>query len=191
MAGIDKDWVGAYFDHGVDVNNRRVFLDQDIEAETIGPLVKGLYLMETIDPEAPIEMFISSFGGCVYESLAVYDIMNTIKCPIHTFGYGKIMSAAVLLIAAGEPGQRWISPHVAFMHHDWAADVGGKAQDLQTVVKHLEKIGQKWTHLLADHSSKPHKWWNLRAKKAADFYFTADEAIEWGVADQVWVEKSK
>jgi ATP-dependent Clp endopeptidase proteolytic subunit ClpP len=152
MTKLDKDWVDAYFDHGVDVTNRRVFLDQDIEASTVSPVVKGLYLMETIDPETPIEMFVSSYGGCVYEALAVYDIMNTIKCPIHMFGYGKIMSAAVLLIAAGEPGHRWVAPHASFMHHDWAA-------------------------------------WNHRAKKPADFYFTAEEALEWGVADSMWVEK--
>lgn len=190
MAKIDKDWVDAYFDNGVDVTNRRVFLDQDIDAETISPVVKGLYLMETIDKTSPIEMFISSYGGCVYEALAVYDIMNTIKCPIHTFGYGKIMSAAVLLIAAGEPGHRWISPHVSFMHHDWSAGVEGKAQELQILVKHYEDIGQKWTKLLASHTEKDQRWWNHRAKKPADFYFTAEEALEWGVADSMWVEKS-
>jgi ATP-dependent protease ClpP protease subunit len=75
------------------------------------------------------------------------------------------------------------------MHHDWAADVGGKAQDLQTIVKHYEDIGQQWTRLLAEHSTKDHRWWNLRAKKPADFYFTAEEALEWGLADSMWVEK--
>lgn len=190
MPKFEKDWVDAYFDHGVDVANRRVFLDSDIEASSIGPVVKGLYLMETESAEKPIEMFISSYGGCVYEALALYDIMNTIRCPIHTFGYGKIMSAAVLLIAAGEPGHRWVAPNVACMHHDWAAEIEGKAQDLQVLVKHYEEVGQKWTRLLADHSAKDHRWWNTRAKKPADFYFTAEEALSWGVADSMWVEKS-
>jgi len=186
---MDKDWVDAYFDHGIDVANRRVFLDQDIDEKSTSAVVKGLYLMETISEE-PIEMFISSFGGCVYESLAMYDIMNTVKCPIHTFGYGKIMSAAVLLIAAGQPGYRWIAPNVSFMHHDWAAEIEGKAQELQGMVKHYEKIGQDWTALLSKHTTKDKKWWNLRAKKPADFYFTADEALDWGVADQMWSEKN-
>jgi ATP-dependent Clp protease protease subunit len=187
---FDKDWVDAYFDHGIDIANRRVFLDQDIDHDSVGAVVKGLYLMETDNSSEPIEMFISSYGGCIYEALALYDIINTIKCPIHTFGYGKIMSAAVLLIAAGEPGCRWIAPHVAFMHHDWNAEVEGKAQDLQTVVRHYEAISQQWTKLLAKHTDKDVKWWNVRAKKPADFYFTADEALEWGVADSMWVEKN-
>lgn len=189
MAKIDKDWVEAYFDQGVDVTNRRVFLDQDIDAESISPVVKGLYLMETISRDEPIEMFISSYGGCVYEALALYDIMNTIKCPIRTFAYGKCMSAAPLLLAAGETGHRWVAPHAAFMHHDWGASMEGKAQELQILVKHYEDIGQQWTKLLAQHSNKDHRWWNHRAKKPADFYFTAEEALEWGLADSMWVEK--
>lgn len=189
MAKIEKDWVDAYFEHGVDITNRRVFLDSDIDEGSVGAVVRALYLMETISKDEPIEMFISSFGGSVYESLALYDIMNTIKCPIHTFGYGKIMSAAVLLIAAGEVGQRWISPHVAFMHHDWAAGIEGKGQDLQVTVKHYEQLNDAWTNLLAKHSNKDARWWNTRSRRAADFYFTADEALEWGVADSMWIEK--
>jgi ATP-dependent Clp protease protease subunit len=186
---FDKDWVDAYFDHGIDVKNRRVFLDADIECESIGAAVRGLYLMETVSNEEPVEIFISSYGGNVHEALAMYDIMNTIKCPIHTFAYGKCMSAAPLILAAGEPGHRWVAPHVAFMHHDWSAGVEGTASQVQAEVKHYEEIGKAWTELLAKHSSQNFKWWHTRAKKAADFYFTAEEAIEWGIADQMWMER--
>ena len=189
MAEIDKDWVEAYFDHGVDVTNRRVFLDQDIDSDSISPVVKGLYLMETIDSTKPIEMFISSYGGYVYDALAVYDIMNTVKCPVHTFGYGKVMSSAVLLIAAGKPGHRWVAPHASFMHHDWSAGMEGKAQELETLIKHNDAIGKKWTDLLAQHTNKDFRWWQHRSRKPADFYFSAEEALEWGVADSMWKEK--
>lgn len=100
---MKQEWVEAYFEHGVDVANRRVFIEE-INEETIVAAVKGLYLMETMDENAPCEMFISSYGGSIYDALALYDIMNTLKCPIHTFAYGKCMSSAVLLLAAGEPG---------------------------------------------------------------------------------------
>ena len=185
---MDKDWVDAYFTHGVDVSNRRVFLDQDIEESTSGPLIKGLYLMETISKE-PIEMFISSFGGCVYESLAIYDIMNTITCPIYTFGFGKIMSAAVLIIAAGEQGHRWVSPNASFMHHDWAAELEGKGQELHNTVKHLEHVNERWLKLLTKHTNKMITFWTNRSRRPSDFYFSAEEALDWGVADSMWVEK--
>jgi len=185
---IDKDWVDAYFDKGIDVANRRVFIG-DIDASTADSAIKGLYLMETESPETPVEVFISSLGGDVYEALALYDIINTIRCPVHTFAYGKCMSAAPLLLAAGAPGCRWVSPHCLFMHHDWAAEVEGKGSELINVVKHYEEIGKIWTTLFAERTNKNFKWWDTRAKKATDFYFSADEALEWGVADQFWVEK--
>jgi ATP-dependent Clp protease protease subunit len=136
-------------------------------------------------------MFISSYGGTLYDALALYDIMHTLSCPVHTFAYGKCMSAAPLLLAAGEPGKRWVAPNVAFMHHDWNDDdIGGTGAAIKGLVEHYDKIGNQWTALLARHSNKNFKWWNTRAKKPADFYFSADEALEWGVADNIWVEKS-
>jgi ATP-dependent Clp protease protease subunit len=185
---IDKDWVDAYFDHGIDVANRRVFLG-DIDHESIGAAIKGMYLMETADSTKPIELFISSYGGTVYDALALYDIMQTLRCPIHTFAYGKCMSAAPLLLAAGEPGHRWVATHVSFMHHDWSDDLEGKGTALREGVRHSEKLGQMWTKLLAEISTKTFKWWDDRGKRSADFYFTADEAIEWGLADSVWSER--
>jgi ATP-dependent Clp protease protease subunit len=185
---FDKDWVDAYFNNGVDLANRRVFIG-DIDADSVGSAVKGLYLMETQCSTKPCEMFISSYGGTIYDALALYDIMNTLSCPIHTFAYGKCMSAAPLLLAAGEEGKRWVAPHAAFMHHDWADELSGKGADLEATVKHNEQIGKVWTTLLAKHTNKDFRWWNTRAKRPADFYFTADEALEWGLADQIWVEK--
>lgn len=185
---LSKEWVEAYFDYGVDIDNRRVFIGE-ISHESVDNAVKGLYLMETDAPDKPCEMFISSFGGGVYEALALYDIMNTLSCPVHTFAYGKCMSAAPLLLAAGETGKRWVAPNVAFMHHDWSDEMEGTGAQLATNVKHQEKLGQRWTELLAEHSTRTFKWWHDRSKRPADFYFSADEALEWGLADQVWVEK--
>lgn len=185
---FDKDWVEAYFENGVDVANRRVFLG-DIDAVSVDFAIKGLYLMETESSTDPCEMFISSYGGTIYDALALYDIMNTLSCPIHTFAYGKCMSAAPLLLAAGADGYRWVAPHVSFMHHDWSDEVAGKGAELEAAVKHNETLGKMWTTLLAKHTSKDFRWWNSRAKRPADFYFSAEEALEWGLADQVWLEK--
>jgi len=185
---IDKDWVDAYFEHGIDVVNRRVFLG-DIDADTVDKAIKGMYLMETNDSTNPIELFISSYGGTIYDALALYDVMDTIKCPIHTFAYGKCMSAAPLLLAAGEPGHRWVAAHASFMHHDWNDDMEGKGEFMKAGLKHSEKLGRMWTELLADISNQTFKWWDARGKRAGDFYFYSDEAIEWGLADAVWNEK--
>jgi len=185
---FDSDWVQAYFERGVDVTNRRVFLG-DIDEDSVDAAIKGIYLMETQNQETPIELFISSYGGTIYDALALYDIMQTIKCPIHTFAYGKCMSAAPLLLAAGEPGCRWVAAHVAMMHHDWAEGLEGKGTSLANEVKHGEALGKQWTLLLANRSNKSFKWWHDRGKRPYDFYFSADEAIEWGLADAIWSER--
>jgi ATP-dependent Clp protease protease subunit len=185
---IDKDWVDAYFDHGVDVANRRVFLG-DIDHESVDAAIKGMYLMETADASKPIELFVSSYGGTIYDALALYDIMQTLRCPIHTFAYGKCMSAAPLLLAAGEPGHRWVAAHVSFMHHDWADELSGKGEHIKAGVKESEKLGRIWTELLADISNKSFKWWHDRSRRSGDFYFSADDAIDWGLADAIWSER--
>lgn len=187
MAELDKEWVDAYFEHGVDIINRRVFIG-DIDAESVNNVIKGLYLMETASTVKPCEMFISSYGGTIYDALALYDIMQTMRCPIHTFAYGKCMSAAPLLLAAGRKGHRWVAAHVSLMHHDWSDEMDGRGAKLIEDVKHTEALGRQWTELLASHTNKDFKWWHTRGKKPSDFYFSAEQAIEWGVADAIWVE---
>lgn len=188
MAQFNSEWVNAYFEKGIDVVNRRVFLG-DIDHETIDYAIKGMYLMETNDAKKPIELFISSFGGSIYDSLALYDIMGTIGCPIYTFAYGKCMSAAPLLLAAGEPGHRWVAQHTFFMHHDGASEMEGKTTALKVEMAHLEAVDKAWTTIVSGISNKTFKWWDDRAKRSGDFFFSAEEAIEWGLADAIWSER--
>jgi len=178
----------AYFDNGVDIKNRRVFLDSEITASSIGAVVRGLYLMDTESNE-PCEMFIDSDGGDLYKALALYDIMHTVKCPIHTFAYGACMSAAPLLLAAGEIGHRWVAPHVSLMHHDLSSTEDGTRTSIKAAVAHNEYLYKMWITLLAKHSNQTLKWWNSKSNQSGDFYYYADDAIEWAIADQIWVEK--
>jgi ATP-dependent Clp protease protease subunit len=185
---FDSEWVNAYFDKGIDVINRRIFLG-DIDEESIDHCIKGLYLMQTNDDKKPVELFISSYGGTIYDALALYDIMGTLSCPVHTFAYGKCMSAAPLLLAAGEPGFRWVAQHTFFMHHDGADEMEGKTTKLIADMKQMVQVDKAWTDLIVKLSNKTSKWWNDRAKRSEDFYFSADEAIQWGLADSIWSER--
>jgi ATP-dependent Clp protease, protease subunit len=189
MGRITKDWVDAYFDHGVDIANRRVFLVDDVEDSSISDAIKGLYLMET-SSKSPIEVFISSSGGSVYEMFALYDIFSTLKCPVHTFAYGKCMSAATLLLAAGQKGDRWCTPNTWFMMHDLSYELAEtKHEDAEGQVNHGKDLRAQWLKEVVKCSDKDMKFWSAIARKSADQYFTAEQAIEWGVADHFWVEK--
>ena len=184
-----KDFAECYFEHGVDIQNRRVFIGE-IDSGSVDATVKGIYFLDSVDSGPPIELFVSSCGGDIYGSLAIHDVCKTIKSPVHVFAFGVCMSAAVLLLAAGEPGHRWVSENCQLMFHDGFDSIEGKTTSIRADVKHLERLEKLWTNLLVKYSNKDYRWWDTRAKKSGDFYFSAEEAIEFGIADQIWNEKS-
>jgi ATP-dependent Clp protease protease subunit len=189
MARISKDWVDAYFDYGVDVINRKVFLFDDVDSTSIGAVIKGLYLMEAENTK-PIELFIGSFGGSEYDMFALYDVCRTLKSPIHTTAIGKCMSAAPLLVAAGEEGYRWATPNTFFMVHEAWEEFGVKRMDeLELDLKHYKQMGVRWGELMGRHSQKPAKFWLDLCKKSGDTYFDAKQALAWGLIDDIWDEK--
>lgn len=185
----NKDFVETYFDYGVDILNRRVFLDRDVDGESASAAIRGLYLMEIESKAKPIEIFVSTFGGCVYETLGICDIMGTIKCPIHTFAYSKCMSAGLNIVAAGKRGQRWVAPNCSFMHHDINDEFGGTRSHIRANYQHLERLNDRRLALLGQHTKQDASWWKRQAGKPNDIFFDADSAIEWGLADHIWVEK--
>lgn len=186
---LDENWVTAYFEHGVDVENRRVFLT-DIDSDSVSKAVRGLYLMETESKTEPAELFICSHGGDVEQTLALYDILNTLQIPVHSFAYGVCMSAAPLLLASGEKNNRWISANTQFMIHPLSDELQGKLADLRSAVKYSEHLDNLWIDLLTKHSKKDRSFWQRRVNKGVDWYFSAEEALEYGLADSIWEEKS-
>lgn len=194
MVKITKDWVEAYFEYGIDVQNRRVFLTHDIDAESIGAAIKGLYLMESDGPidrkKKPIELFVGSFGGSEYEMFALYDVLRTLESPIHTTAIGKCMSAAPLLVAAGEPGERWATPHTQFMVHQSWDDFGAcRTDEAKKVLKHFEIMAASWYRLMAQHTNKNEAFWKRKCEAVGDAFFTAEDALEWGLIDGIWDQK--
>jgi ATP-dependent Clp protease protease subunit len=183
-----SEWASTYFERGIDTKLRRIFLGEIDETSAMN-VVKGLYFLNTIDPDGPIELFIKSPGGDVYQCFAIYDVVGTIAAPVHTFAFGMCMSAAPLLLARGEPGQRWVAEHTAFMTHAYSEDLSGKAPDLKAGLRQGLGMDARWNELLAEHSTKAVRFWKSKASKTSDFYFSAEQAIEWGVADSIWSEQ--
>jgi ATP-dependent Clp protease protease subunit len=187
---ISKDWVDAYFSYGIDVVNRRIFLLDDIDEAAIGYAIQGIYLMESEDPNQAIELFIGSFGGSEYEMFALYDVMNSIKCPISTCALGKCMSAAPLLVAAGSKGERYATPNTWFMvHQSWDEDMGGRVDEVDRTLKHMKAMETTWYETMASHTTKPVSFWKRLCGNVGDSYFSAEKAIDYGIIDQIWSEK--
>lgn len=187
---ISKDWVEAYFEYGVDVQNRCIFLSDDVNETSIGNVIKGLYLMEADNSEKPIEVRIMSYGGDIFDMFGLHDVTRTLKCPVHTMGMGKVMSAAILLLACGERGQRWAGPNTGFMIHiPSMSDEDGKTHEIRSSLDFTDLMWKRWYELMEKYTNKPISHWKRLCAKNADVYFTADEALEWGLIDHMWDEK--
>lgn len=187
---ITKDWIDAYFEYGVDRVNRRVFMFDGVDETSIGIVIKALYYMDSESIEKPIELFIGSFGGSEYEMFALYDVIRTLRAPIHTTAIGKCMSAAPLLVACGEPGHRYATPNTWFMVHQSWGEWGEKDVDvLKREVAHYDEMEKRWVELMARHSKQPAKFWLQKSKEKGDVYFDAETAQKYGLIDHIWDEK--
>lgn len=188
---ISKDQLETYFDYGVDIANRCIFLTGDVDNDTISHVVKGLYLMENQNAQHdPIELRISSYGGDIYDMFALHDVTRTLQSPVHTMGMGKVMSAAVLLVACGQKGHRWAGENTTFMIHvpSWESAYQ-KMHDHKVSVKEGERAWNAWYRLMARYSNRPVEFWKKQCAKRDDVYFDALQAQEWGIIDHIWDEK--
>lgn len=189
-ARITKDWIDAYFDYGVDRTNRRIFMFDGVDETSIGTVIKGLYYMNAESGEKPIELFIGSFGGSEYEMYALYDVIGTMKAPVHTTAIGKCMSAAPLLVARGEPGYRYATPNTWFMVHQSWDEFGAKRTDeLKKDLIHYDAMAKSWYDLMEKHTNKKAAFWKKHCEQVGDKYFSAEQALEWGIIDHIWDEK--
>jgi ATP-dependent Clp endopeptidase proteolytic subunit ClpP len=141
------------------------------------------------DEERPddIEFFISSAGGSVSEMFTVYDLMELVKNvrDIATFGYGKIGSAAVPLLAAGTPGKRYMAKHARLMIHHCSANMSGPQPDVRNSLEELKHVEEMMVTVLAAHSKlTTGEIYNIMSRNT-DEYFSAEEALEMGIVDQI------
>ena len=141
-------------------------------------------LLDTTD----IEFYISSGGGSVSDMFAVYDLMQIVKFnrDIATFGYGKIYSAAVPLLAAGTKGKRYMSRNCRLMIHHCSLNLGGGTQpDIKTTYTELKKVEDMMVRAIADNSKlSVGELYNIMSRNTDEF-FSAEEALEMGIVDEI------
>ena len=142
---------------------------------------------DEFEDDEDIEFFISSNGGAVGDMFAVYDLMGVVKKnrDIRTYGFGKVSSAAVVLLSAGTPGKRFISQNTRVMIHHCSAAEQGPVPNLKTVYKEAERVEDMMIHVLAQNSNlSVGEIYNIFSKNT-DEYFSAEEALEMGFVDEI------
>jgi ATP-dependent Clp protease protease subunit len=133
----------------------------------------------------PIEFYVSTGGGMVAEMFAMYDLMRMVRkdCAIQTFGIGKVMSAGVLLLAAGTKGQRRIGKNCRIMLHRVLTGDSGSLHSFQATYKEAEIVEEMMFRALADETNLTVSKIKKIVSKNLDAFFSAEEAVEMGIAD--------
>ena len=189
MTRLTNARIEAALEHGVDIAGRRIFLHGGVDEDTIGRAIRGLYLLADVSA-TPIELYVSSYGGDLDEAFALHDVTRTIRAPVHTVALGKCQSAAPLLVACGEKGHRYVSENTTFMLHDVSLDVPeGSPLFVEAHTKSARAAVATMARLLASYTKKPVKHWAAIFAGKSDKFFTAEQAVAWGLVDQIWDEK--
>ncbi len=184
------DELDAALEHGVDVKGRRIFLHGGVDEDSIGMAIRAMYLMADMAEKEPITLFVCSYGGELDEAFAMHDVTRTIRVPVHTVALGKCMSAAPLLVACGHAGERWASEHTQFMLHDCLLEPEeGSPTFIGAHVEAAKAQMIRYAELLAKYTGKPKVHWTRMFSRRADKFFSAEEAMEWGLIDHIWSEK--
>jgi ATP-dependent Clp protease protease subunit len=136
-----------------------------------------------------IHFYINSPGGSVTATLAIYDTMQFLECPIATYCMGIAASGAAILLASGTKGKRFALPHAKVMiHQPWSQGIGGQASDVEIEMREILKEKKRLNEILAKHTGKPLEV--VEAETERNRYFTAQEAKEFGLVDDVLVKIS-
>jgi ATP-dependent Clp protease protease subunit len=165
------------------LSDRIVFLGTEIDDGVANVVMAQLIHLESASPEQEIALYINSPGGSFSALTAIYDTMQFIKSPIATFCMGQASSAAAVLLAAGAPGRRSVLRHAKVLLHQPSSQARGTLPDLAVQAKEVAKVRAEMEQILSHHTGHPAA--KIREDIDRNKTFTAEEAVEYGLADQV------
>lgn len=165
------------------LKDRIVFLGTPID-DTVANLIMAQMLhLESDDPDKDIFLYINSPGGQMTSLFALYDTMQYVKPDISTVCMGMAASAAAVLLAGGAPGKRYALPHARVMLHQPHGGASGQATDIEIQARLILQMREQTNQILARHTGQSLE--KVGNDTDRDFWMMADEAVEYGVVDQV------
>ncbi len=165
------------------LNDRIIFLADEVNDVTASLVVAQLLFLEQQDPDKDISLYINSPGGSVTAGMAIYDTMNFIKCDFSTICIGMAASMGAFLLSSGAKGKRIALPNSTIMIHQPLGGARGQATDIEIHARHIIQTKEKLNRILAENSGKPYE--QVCADTERDNFMTADEALAYGLVDRV------
>lgn len=165
------------------LRERIIFLGTPVDDTVSNLICAQMLFLESEDPDKDIHLYINSPGGDITGLLAIYDTMKYIKPDVSTFCFGQAASAAAVLLAAGTKGKRYALPHARVLLHQPWGGVGGQASDIELQAKEILRMRDLLNEMLADDTGQDVA--GIAKDTDRDFIMTADEAVRYGVIDEV------
>ena len=165
------------------LNDRIVFLSDEVNDTTASLVVAQMLFLEAQDPDKDISFYINSPGGSVSAGMAIYDTMQFIKCDVSTICIGMAASMGAFLLSSGTKGKRIALPHSEIMIHQPLGGARGQATDIQIQAEQILRIKRTLNEILAANTGKPLEI--IEKDTDRDNYMTAQQALEYGLIDQI------
>lgn len=169
------------------LNDRIVFLGEEVNATTAALVVAQLLYLEAQDPDKDIQFYINSPGGSVTDGMAIYDTMQYIKCDVSTICLGMAASMGAFLLSSGTKGKRIALPNAEIMIHQPSGGTKGQASDIKIQAEWMLKTREKLNRILSANTGKPIE--QIAIDTERDNFMSAQEAVEYGLVDKVLVRK--
>ncbi len=172
------------------LEDRIIMIGTPINDDAVANIVTAQMLfLEGKDPDADIVLYINTPGGSVSAGLAIYDTMQYIKADVQTWCLGRAYSMGAILLAAGAPGKRYALPHAkALIHQPIANGIGGQASDISIHATEILHERDRLYAILAKHTGQDVE--KIAADADRDFYMTSEQALEYGLVDQVVTQRA-
>lgn len=170
------------------LNERIIFLGEDVNEHTANSVVAQLLHLAYVDPQTDISLYINSPGGSVYDGMAIYDTMNFIKPDVATYGIGLQASMGAFLLSSGAKGKRFCLPHAKVMIHQPSSGTHGKVTDMEIDMKETLEVKEMLAKIMAKNTGQ--KLAKVKSDMERDYWMTPDEAVKYGLIDKVLTKLS-
>ena len=165
------------------LENRIVFLQGEIHTGNANELVMKLLYLQSENKKKDINFYLNSPGGDVIATLAIYDVMQIMSCPVATFCVGQAASGAAVLLAGGTKGKRFCLPNSRVMIHQPHGGVGGQVSDIEIQADEILRNRSVLNEILAKHTGQTVE--KIAKDTDRDFFLTAEKAKAYGVVDEI------
>ena len=170
------------------LNDRIIFLSDEVNDTTASLVVAQLLFLEAQDPDKDISLYINSPGGSITAGMAIYDTMNYIKCDVSTICVGMAASMGAFLLSAGAKGKRYALPNSEIMIHQPLGGMQGQATDIKIHADRIIKIREKLNSIRSEVTGQSIE--TIEHDTERDNFMTADEACAYGLIDKVITKKN-